>query len=224
MLQLALYGPLTDKQRETMAKIIDNTNYLTSLVNELLDQDQTDAGKLKLNLSSFAPADLVERTLSKMNVLAQTKGLTLTTHITAEVPATLFGDPARVQQILVNLVSNAIKFSQRGVVRVCLYRPDAIHWALQVSDTGSGIPVEAQSYIFEPFRQVDGSMTRQQDGTGLGLSIVKQLTELMDGQITLESEVGRGSTFTVQLPLIPIQEETSQSVRSLPVGRITGTG
>ena len=224
MLQLALYGPLTDKQCETMAKIIDNTNYLTSLVNELLDQAQTDAGKLKLNLSSFAPADLVERTLSKMNVLAQTKGLTLTTHMTAEVPATLFGDPARVQQILVNLVSNAIKFSQRGVVRVYVYRPDAVHWALQVSDTGSGIPVEAQSYIFEPFRQVDGSMTRQQEGTGLGLSIVNQLTTLMGGQITLESEVGRGSTFTVQLPLIPDQEETSQSVRSLPLGHLMGTG
>jgi signal transduction histidine kinase len=209
MLQLTLYGPLTAKQGETMAKIIDNTNYLTSLVNELLDQAQTDAGKLTLNLSSFAPADLVERTLSKMNVLAQTKGLTLTTNITADVPATLFGDPARVQQILVNLVGNAIKFTQRGAVQVCLYRPDAVSWALQVSDTGSGIPVEAQSYIFEPFRQVDGSMTRQQDGTGLGLSIVKQLTTLMDGQITLESEVGRGSTFTVCLPLLSVPEKVA---------------
>jgi signal transduction histidine kinase len=209
MLQFALYGPLTDKQGETMAKIIDNTNYLTSLVNELLDQAQTDAGKLKLNLSSFAPADLVERTLSKMNVLAQTKGIVLAADIAADMPATLWGDSGRVQQILVNLVSNAIKFTQRGAVQICLYRPDAGHWALQVSDTGSGIPVEAQSYIFEPFRQVDGSMTRQQEGTGLGLSIVKQLTTLMDGQITLESEVGRGSTFTVCLPLLSVPEKVA---------------
>ncbi len=122
------------------------------------------------------------------------------------MPSILSGDQQRLQQILVNLVSNAIKFTEEGAVQVCLYCPDPQHWAMEVSDTGSGIPPEAQAYIFEPFRQVDNSMTRENTGTGLGLSIVKQLATLMGGEITLESEIGRGSTFTVQLPLKSIPE------------------
>lgn len=207
MLEVDLYGPLSDKKRQMTAKIIDSTQYLTSLVNELLDQAQLEAGRLKLNIRPLSPADLVNNTLIKMNVLARAKGLSLTTDIGPDVPAMLQGDAARLQQILVNLISNAIKFTSAGGVRVRLYCPDAGHWALQVSDTGSGIPAEARTYIFEPFRQVDGSMTRTQAGTGLGLSIVKQLTTLMRGEITLESEVGQGSTFTISLPLEPIQEQ-----------------
>jgi signal transduction histidine kinase len=189
-------------------KIIDSTQYLTTLVNELLDQAQLEAGRLKLNVHPFAPANLIDDTLAKLTVLARIKGLSLTSDIAADVPATLFGDAARLQQILVNLVSNAIKFTQKGSIRIRLYCHDVDYWALQVSDTGAGIPTEAQTYIFEPFRQVDGSMTRAHAGTGLGLSIVKQLTTLMGGEITLESEIGRGSIFTVYLPLQPIQEKT----------------
>ncbi|MCK6624024.1 MAG: ATP-binding protein [Anaerolineae bacterium] len=207
MLEVDLYGPLSDKKRQMTAKIIDSTQYLTNLVNELLDQAQLEAGRLRLNIRPFAPADLVNNTLARMNVLAQAKGLSLATDIDPDMPAMLQGDAARLQQILVNLISNAIKFTPAGGVRVRLYCPNADHWALQVSDTGSGIPKEAQGYIFEPFRQVDGSMTRVQAGTGLGLSIVKQLTILMRGEITLESEIGQGSTFTISFPLEPIQEQ-----------------
>jgi PAS domain S-box-containing protein len=202
-----IYGPPSEKKRQMMAKIINSTQYLTSLVNELLDQAQLEAGKLKLNIQPFTPADLVDDTLTKLSVLAQTKGLRLTSDITADVPTTLHGDVARLQQILVNLISNAIKFTETGAVRVWLYCPDPDHWALRVCDTGSGIPSEAQTYIFEPFRQVDGSETRAHKGTGLGLSIVKQLTTLMGGEVTLESELGQGSTFTVFLPLQPIPEK-----------------
>jgi signal transduction histidine kinase len=131
----------------------------------------------------------------------------LTINIASEVPVILSGDEGRLQQILVNLVSNAIKFTQAGAVQVHIYCPDAAHWAMQVTDTGPGIPGEAHEYIFEPFRQVDGSVTRHYIGTGLGLSIVKQLTTLMAGRITLESQVGQGSTFTVLLPLLPLQEK-----------------
>lgn len=201
MMQLGIYGPLLDKQKQVTVEIIDSTHSLTSLVNELLDQAQLDAGRLKLNSNSFPLAELVEGTLSKINVLAQNKGLTITTTIAPNMPPTLIGDQARLQQILVNLVSNAIKFTQTGGIKVCFFQPDPIHWALQVSDTGSGIPPEAQAYIFEPFRQVDGSTTRKHGGVGLGLSIVKQLTSLMGGEITLESKVGQGSVFTVVLPL-----------------------
>ncbi|GIK39398.1 MAG: hypothetical protein BroJett011_32310 [Chloroflexota bacterium] len=206
MLQLGIYGPLSDKQKQVAVEIMDSTCSLTGLVNQLLDQAQLDAGRLKLNVSPFSLADLVEGTLSKIDILAQTKGLALTTTIAPDMPATLFGDQTRLQQILVNLVGNAIKFTTTGTVRVCFYRPDPAHWALQVSDTGPGIPIEAQTYIFEPFRQVDGSTTRQHDGAGLGLSIVKQLITLMGGQIALESEIGRGSTFTAIFPLEFIAE------------------
>lgn len=98
-------------------------------------------------------------------------------------------------------MSNALKFTEQGVVSVQLYRANATHWAIEVSDTGPGIPAEAQTYIFEAFRQVDGSVTRRHGGVGLGLSIVKQLTDLMGGIINLESSEGQGSIFTVLLPL-----------------------
>jgi signal transduction histidine kinase len=207
MLQLGIYGPLSDKQQQATLEIMDSTHCLTSLVSELLDQAQLDVGKLKLNPSPFLLADLVGGTLSRIKILAQTKGLTLTTTIAPDMPATLVGDQARLQQILVNLVSNAIKFTQAGGVKICFFQPNPAHWALQVSDTGPGIPIEAQAYIFEPFRQVDGSTTRKHGGAGLGLSIVKQLTILMGGQVALESEIGKGSTFTVTFPVEFIAEK-----------------
>jgi signal transduction histidine kinase len=151
--------------------------------------------------TSLAPKIVLEAMLSRMNVLAQTKNLEIITQIEPDLPPTLYGDATRLQQILVNWVSNALKFTERGQVKGCIYCPDDLHWAMQVSDTGLGIPAEGQAYIFEPFRQVDGSMTREHGGSGLGLSIVKQLTELMGGHITLSSTIGQGSTFTVILPL-----------------------
>jgi two-component system sensor histidine kinase EvgS len=209
MLEVGVYGSLSQKQQQATAEIIGSTFYLISLVNELLDQAQLDAGKLKLNLNFFAPADLLESTMSKMKVLAQAKGLALITTIAPDMPASLYGDQARIQQILVNLVGNAIKFTPAGTVQVSLNQPDPAHWAIQVSDTGPGIPPEAQADIFEPFSQVDGSMTRRHNGTGLGLSIVKQLVILMDGQITLKSKVGEGSTFLILFPMQFILEQST---------------
>ena len=207
LLQNGTFGPISEQQIEATAEVIDSTQYLTALVNELLDQAQLEAGKLALNVAPFTPRDLITQVEGRMSVLAQAKGLSLTTVIEADIPDMLAGDRSRLQQILVNLVSNAIKFTKTGTVGVRLYCPDASHWAMQVSDTGSGIPIEAQNDIFEPFHQIDGSTTREQTGSGLGLSIVKQLTALMKGQVILESEVGRGSTFTILLPLSPIQEK-----------------
>jgi signal transduction histidine kinase len=139
--------------------------------------------------------------------LAQNKGLSLKTEIAPDLPPVLFGDFARIQQILVNLVSNAIKFTKEGHVQVRFYQAGETQWALEVSDSGLGIPLEAQTYIFEPFQQVDGSITREHGGSGLGLSIVKQLTTLMAGHVALKSKEGQGSMFTVFLPLHPGQED-----------------
>lgn len=205
MLQMGVFGPLSAEQRPATREIVNSASHLTSLINDLLSQAQLEADRFKLNITPFTPADLLANMHSKMARLAQAKGLTLTTTVAADLPAVLYGDSHRVQQILLNLVGNAVKFTRQGVVRVQLYRPDPGHWALQVSDAGPGIQGEAQNYIFEPFRQVDGSLTREYPGLGLGLSIVKRLATLMGGQVTLTSEVGQGSTFEVILPLI---EET----------------
>jgi hypothetical protein len=209
MLQVGVYGPLSQQQEPVTAQIIKSTHYLTDLVNQILDQAKFEAGKLKLHVSAIAPAQIVEETVAKLGVMAQAKGLALTIGIGDDVPATLAADPLRLKQILLNLVSNAIKFTDDGGVHIQLYRIDAGRWAMAVSDTGPGIPAAAQAQIFEPFGQVDGSITRQHTGTGLGLSIVKQFTTLMGGQVLLESELGQGSTFTIILPLKPIQEKVA---------------
>jgi PAS domain S-box-containing protein len=207
MLEAEVYGPLTPEQRQPALEIIDSVQYVIKLVNEILSQAQLEAGQLKLQPSAFSPAALVEKVLAKMNPLARSKDIQLITQIAPTLPATFWGDVTRLQQILVNLVDNAIKFTATGSVKVYLFLSDAQYWAIQVTDTGPGIPPEAYDYIFEPFRQVDGSLTREQDGAGLGLSIVKQLTWLMGGQIKLTSQVGQGSTFTVLLPLNPVSQE-----------------
>jgi PAS domain S-box-containing protein len=207
MLEFGIYGKLAERQQEAITDIIAGANYLRGLVNELLDQAQLEAGKLKLDLHLFTPADMIADIQTKMNVLAQNKGLSLKTEIAPDLPPVLFGDFARIQQILVNLVSNAIKFTRQGHVQIRFYQAGETQWALEVSDSGSGIPLEAQTYIFEPFQQVDGSITREHGGSGLGLSIVKQLTTLMAGHVALKSKEGQGSMFTVFLPLHPGQED-----------------
>jgi signal transduction histidine kinase len=179
---------------------------LTVLVNELLDQAQLEAGRLKLKIGPVDLREMVDQVAARMTVLAQAKGLRLTCEVAADIPPLLAGDRDRLQQILFNLVSNAVKFTEAGTVQVDIHCSDSTQWAMVVTDTGPGIPVEARTRIFEPFGQVDSSMTRNHDGTGLGLSIVKQLTELMDGQISLESEAGQVSTLTVRLPLSQVRD------------------
>jgi len=201
MLQENVYGPLSEKQSGVLERIVANTGHLLSLVGNLLDQAQIEAGTLTLNTLPLVPSDLVKDVIGVMDVLAQPKGLELTSHVADDLPPTLLGDRRRLQQILINLVGNAIKFTEEGKVHVRTYRADDTHWALEVSDTGRGISKEAQTYIFEPFRQADEPLVREYSGAGLGLSIVKQLTDMMGGRIELESELGRGSTFTIVLPI-----------------------
>ena len=128
----------------------------------------------------------------------------------------VLGDPSRLQQVAWNLLNNAIKFTEAGEITLAFYCPSPTTWAFKVSDTGPGIPLEAQSHIFEPFIQVDGSMTRTHNGAGLGLSIVKQLTTLMGGEVTLESQLGQGSTFTISLPLTSETQPGSETSQKKP--------
>lgn len=195
------YGELTSEQKTTIRRVQLNTTQLQGMVNNLLDRAQLEQGKLTVRYAPFSPTDFLETAHSALNILATSKGLELTSEIAPNVPTEINGDVLRLQQILFNLTSNALKFTEKGGVHARLFLPDSTHWALEVTDTGIGIAPEAQSHVFAPFWQVDSSATRQYRGSGLGLSIVKQLTDLMGGTVTLVSEPGKGSTFKIVFPL-----------------------
>jgi PAS domain S-box-containing protein len=207
ILQEQIYGPLTERQTNLVERLIANAQRLVSLVNDLLDRARLEAGKLKLQRVSFSPRQLLDDLMSTTTPIAKAKHLEVVTHIAPTVPPALQGDPQRLLQILINLVGNAIKFTDQGAITVKLDRPDEAHWSLQVSDTGMGISPDEQEHVFDVFQQADSSATRQHGGAGLGLSIVKQLATLMGGTIELVSAVGQGSTFTVALPLNTTVEE-----------------
>jgi PAS domain S-box-containing protein len=196
-----MFAPLTVQQKHFTAEILDSVKYLTSLVNDLLDEAEIERGQIIIQPAPFNPRLIVDQLNTALKPVAEAQGLALTFDVASEVPGNVVGDQKRIRQILINLINNAIKFTTTGSVVVQLDRPAAHHWRIRVADTGPGIPVEAQAKVFETFWQADGSATRQHRGYGLGLSIVKQLTELMGGEIVLESEVGRGSTFIITLPL-----------------------
>lgn len=195
------FGPLSPRQKNITNEVIESTEFLSSVVGELLDEAQFEAITIHLHQEPFALRPWLEQIEAKMVVLAQRKGLTFSVTVDSSLPETVYGDEQRLQQMVINLTGNAIKFTKTGSVQLHLARQNPEHWAIVVSDTGPGIPEEAQTYIFEPFRQVDGSITREHRGTGLGLSIVRQLAEMMHGRVELVSKVGQGSIFTIRLPL-----------------------
>ncbi|MEP7288972.1 MAG: CHASE4 domain-containing protein [Chloroflexota bacterium] len=219
MLQKGIYGPLTDVQRKTLTSVTTNADQLLGFISNLLHEGQLESGKLRLLNAEFSPSDLMKTVENSMTPLANAKGLEVTTKIADDMPAIIYGDSERLSQILFNLVGNATKFTEQGRIGVKMSLPDPEHWAIEVSDTGLGIPLEAQDRIFEAFWQVDGTTTRTVNtGVGLGLSIVQQLTILMNGRVTVKSEIGSGSTFTVTLPLQHRTEE-GDTARVLSVNR-----
>jgi len=212
MLQDAFYGPLNEKQSNATGRIMTNTQRLLGIVNDLLNQAQIEAGTLKFKNAPFTPTEMLDNLRGVMEKIVQDKGLQLITCIDPSMPPELIGDSARMQQILVNLVNNAVKFTDKGFIRVDVASSDSRTWEIKISDTGQGIPGESQHLIFEPFRQVDETATRRHGGIGLGLSIVKKLVELMGGSITVQSTVGEGSAFTLSLPLnLPQAKETNHA-------------
>lgn len=205
MFKEAVYGPMNDKQVNMADRIIKNTQRLLGLINDLLDQAQMEAGKLTIQMAPVKPADLLDNLHGLMDKTASDKGLKLTSEIDDSLPELLSGDAARLHQILVNLVNNAIKFTDGGSVHVKLFYPSRHKWGIEVVDTGHGIPENEVPYIFETFRQVEGTATRVHGGFGLGLSIVKQLVNLMNGDIKVESNLGKGTAFVITLPLVVVE-------------------
>ena len=201
MFKESVYGPMTDKQIKMAAGIMKNTDQLLGLISDLLDEAQMEAGQLTITNAPLKPAELLETLHSLLDRTASDKRLRLTSEIDDDLPETLSGDADRLQQILTNLVNNSIKFTEHGEICVRLRRTDDAKWGFEVEDTGRGIPEADIPYIFETFRQVEGSTTRVHGGVGLGLAIVKQLVNLMNGEVKVESKVDVGTKFTVILPL-----------------------
>lgn len=202
MFKESIYGPMNEKQINMADRIMKNTQRLLGLINDLLDQAQMEAGKLTIKMAPMRPAELLESLHSVMDKTAADKGLRLTSEIEDTLPEMLNGDAARLQQILVNLVNNAVKFTDAGSIHVKLFHPYENRWGIEVADTGHGIPETEIPHIFETFRQVEGTTTRVHGGFGLGLSIVKQLVNLMNGDIHVRSKLDVGTIFIITLPLV----------------------
>ena len=230
MTELALDTPLTIDQRQCLKTVKSAADNLLGIIEDLLDFSKIEAGKLELDLADFSVGGVLSDMLRALAVRAHRKGLELVSDVGPDVPDMLYGDASRLRQVLLNLVGNAIKFTQEGevVVRVEVnpepVPPAEVSLLFTVRDTGIGIPRDKQEKIFRAFEQEDMSTTRKYGGTGLGLTIAARLVARMGGTITVESEPGRGSTFAFTArfgwpvnPSAPIATEPSRLLRDLPV-------
>ena len=207
MTQLALETQLTAEQQEYLNAIEQSSQALLSVINDVLDFSKIEARKLEFNLTQFNLREAVEDAVRAVAFAAHGKGLELACRIPTEIPQRVMGDPSRLRQILINLIGNAVKFTAKGEVVVLVQCDKAaagralLHFS--VRDTGIGIPLEKQAQIFEAFSQGDSSISREHGGTGLGLTISAALVSMMNGEIWLQSELGRGSTFhfTIDVPI-----------------------
>jgi len=216
---LLLATELTEDQRESMAMVKLSAESLMTVINDILDFSKIEAGKLELDPIEFSLKEVLDGALKTLLVRARGKGLELASVMSPSVPERIVGDPGRLRQVLINLLGNAIKFTDRGGVTLrttlIAYHGAECRLRLEVQDTGIGIPSAKQQLIFEAFSQADGSTSRQYGGTGLGLTISSRLVSLMGGKLQVESMIGRGSTFhfevsfTTPVTAIPLPPNTN---------------
>ena len=206
MTDLVLGTELTPEQREYISMVRSSADALMDIIEDVLDFSKIEAGQVQFEPIPFNLLTMLENTLEPFSVRAHRKGLELVSHIDSGVPERVLGDPGKLRQVLINLVGNAIKFTEKGEVALRVFSlgeeegsPGRVSLRFEVRDTGVGIEQKDHSAVFESFRQVDGSMSRRFGGTGLGLAISQRLVELMGGLLELESEPGRGSCFSFDL-------------------------
>ena len=196
---------LPERQLDNLEKVEISAKQLLALINDILDLSKIEAGKMSLNVMSFEFAPLVDTCFSTVEPMVKKETVQLVKDVSEDL-AELQSDPDKLKQIIINLLSNALKFTDKGEVKLSA-RLETDFLKIEVSDTGAGIPDDALDYIFDEFRQVDGSSTRRYGGTGLGLSITKKLTKMLGGTIEASSVEGKGSIFTVRIPFLGKDEE-----------------
>jgi PAS domain S-box-containing protein len=221
MTDLTLGTTLDQEQRENLEVVKMSADSLLTIINDILDFSKIEARKLTMAFAEFDLNRCLDETIKSLAVKAREKKLNLSVNIHPDVPGTLIGDPGRLKQVLVNLLGNAIKFTERGTISIAIelnLETDSyaiLHFS--VADTGKGIVQSKQQLIFEAFTQADGSSTREHGGTGLGLAISRELVSLMNGQIWVDSEVGIGSTFhfTAEFQLPHTMERTNMGATTI---------
>ncbi len=211
---LAMSQPLTDKQKEFIHTLQLSADALLALINDLLDISRIEARTVELENIPFSVTQILQEIISIMSVRTREKGIIFELDDGQIGDRVYMGDPKRFRQIILNLSSNAVKFTENGAIQIRV-RTEADGLEIAVKDTGIGIAPDKLETIFEKFVQADSSINRKYGGTGLGLAITKTLTEIMGGDVYVESTLGKGSTFTVRLPLKPVDQKAPQEVRGL---------
>lgn len=230
MTELALSTDLSSEQREYLSLVKSSGHTMLQIINDILDFSKIEAGKMELEVTRFDIHELIQRTAGSLSARAVEKGIELKYSICRNVPKYIMGDPLRFQQILFNLMGNAVKYTSRGNVDIFVKRKkeEGNHLILEISvkDTGIGIPSEKMKKLFKSFSQLDNSNSRKYGGTGLGLAISKQLVEMMGGTIYVESREGSGSTFTFTVRIQKAEEDCEKDENKLntsAVDLLTGT-
>jgi signal transduction histidine kinase len=210
-------GNLSDEQKEDINIISESGHNLLRIINDILDFSKIEAGKLNVEIIDYSLAELFNYIESMIIPKAEKKGIEFKIIKSTNLPLKICTDQVRLRQCLINLIGNAIKFTEKGYVHLIVSvekRHNQPYTRFDVEDTGIGIANNTQQKIFDPFEQADGSITRKYGGTGLGLAITKQLTELLGGEITLTSEVGKGSIFSIIFPENLDSADKSVSIES----------
>lgn len=217
-----------EKGQNYLNSILKAGNTLMNLINDILDISKIEVGKIELNLEQLRTRQLIEEIQSVFMWNVQQKGIALTVHVAPEIPEVLLMDEMRIRQVLLNLIGNAVKFTDKGTIEVsAVLRPQGndngqVDLEISIRDTGIGIPGDQQQLVFEPFKQMDGQSNKRYGGTGLGLSISKRLIEIMGGSISLVSEPGKGSCFTVLFPGVTVYSKRTDSSQAEGDGDETG--
>ena len=226
MIHLALATPLSADQRNYLETCNQSAESLLGLLNDILDISKIEAGQFSLHREDFSLAACLERAIATFRAAARAKGVEMTASVASDVPPAVSGDPVRLGQVLANLAGNALKFTESGSIEISVRLEESTGsetaLSFHVADTGIGIPEDLHEHIFQAFHQADGSTSRKYGGTGLGLAICRKLVEMMGGRIWLDSEPGRGSTFSFTARFAPAS--TSGVASSSPLARAqTGT-
>jgi signal transduction histidine kinase len=209
-----MVGEFSAQQNKLLGHIQHNSRRLLGLINDILDLSKVESGSLQVFLAPISPNKVIRETVENLRSLADQKSIELNTTFSDDVPEVVLGDANKLQQVIVNVVSNAVKFTDKGSVTVAVDIVDSSNWRFQVKDTGIGMPSNASTYIFEPFQQVDGTDKRKYKGTGLGLAITKRLVERLGGSISVVSDIGKGSTFSIILPRAYVPADAPKPVNA----------